>query len=201
MLLQLMVIVRCLVGIVGICIAYKILKKYTSCDRRYRPILSLIFGIFIWFVFSDISKLPSERRIEEEKRIEYQQKQDKIAADLKEKQESEQREKTAKETEEKEAEAAEQVKFQSKRAEASEAVQKFVNDGIIQKVVTSGDNMVEVWAEPKFMMLPYDYKNSLCTWVAAATFKDKHGFISIVDVYSGNIIGSFGLSRGLKMEK
>lgn len=91
----------------------------------------------------------------------------------------------------------------AKKQEAMAAINRFISEGLIQKVVKISNDDATVWVEPKFYLLPFDLKNGLVSWVYLAHFKDKNGFVVVIDGYSGNAVGSYSLKfgNGLKMKK
>ena len=191
MLLKILEVIRIAVGIGSIAGVFYLLSKFTKLDIWKRIAISVLAGLFIGAGFSGMTKTNTERQQEAAQEAERKQVQA---------QEQAKSEKEAKKSE-KVAHKVKPLFSRQERAEAKAALQKFSDEGIIQKVEDYGDGLVRVWVESKFMMLPYDLKEGLCGWVAKAYFKDENGYIAFVNGYTGNDIGSFSARSGLKIKE
>ncbi|BDV42289.1 hypothetical protein GURASL_12120 [Geotalea uraniireducens] len=157
-----------------------------------RIAIALVVGLFLGIFFAAMSKMDSIKQQESEEKKQREQEQQEYAKKVEK----------AKKAEEKARKARERLNISpEEKSQAVTALQRFRDEDIIQKIEYFGDGLVRVWVWPKFHMMPYDWKQNLCGYVAEAYFDDVNGYIAITDGMSGNDVGSFSLTRGLKMKE
>jgi hypothetical protein len=183
-------------------------KLSPSLDGWKRATAAFFCGLVVFSITCTITRTDAERK-QEADWIEAQKKQEQAQAQ--EKQEKAEKaekariaEKKAAEQAQKKAEEKQRPKLKAKDiAEAKDAVARFIDEDVFQKVDVISDDkgLVDVWTGSKFAAIPYDWKkNALAFVYVAYCNKTMNGYIHINDGYTGKKVGTYTLRSELELD-
>jgi len=90
-------------------------------------------------------------------------------------------------------------KSEAMQAKRQQLIRAMMDEGIISKVTVPG-TLPRAWVLPRFYSLDFEFKQNFADVIYGYYFSDKSGMVLFYDNFSGQKVGEFSHSRGLRMK-